>query len=53
MGAKYCDDCGEKVYSRGCVNCNEAGYIAEQYEDLGMEVPESILKEDANYWKKK
>lgn len=27
---KTCPDCGERVYKLGCVNCNEAAYIAEQ-----------------------
>lgn len=27
---KTCPDCGERVYSLGCVNCNEAAYIEEQ-----------------------
>ena len=25
-----CPDCGERVYSLGCTNCNEAAYIEEQ-----------------------
>lgn len=29
---KTCPDCGSAVYSRGCVNCNEPAYIAEQEE---------------------
>ena len=24
---KTCPDCGSRVYSLGCVNCNEAAYI--------------------------
>ena len=24
---KVCDNCGERVYSLGCVNCNEAAYM--------------------------
>ena len=27
---RTCPDCGERVYSLGCVNCNEAAYIEEQ-----------------------
>ena len=27
---KTCEDCGERVYSLGCVNCNEAAYIEQQ-----------------------
>ena len=26
---KYCEDCGSKVFSLGCVNCNESLYIEE------------------------
>lgn len=25
-----CPDCGERVYSLGCTNCNEEAYIEEQ-----------------------
>lgn len=39
----YCEDCGCKVYGGHCVNCHEETFIAEQYRDLDMEVPESIL----------
>jgi hypothetical protein len=24
---KTCEDCGERVYSLGCTNCNEVAYI--------------------------
>ncbi len=27
---KTCEDCGCRVYSMGCVNCNEEDYIGEQ-----------------------
>lgn len=27
---KTCPDCGERVYSLGCTNCNEQVYIDEQ-----------------------
>jgi hypothetical protein len=27
---KTCPDCGERVYSLGCTNCNEVAYINEQ-----------------------
>ena len=27
---KTCEDCGERVYNLGCVNCNEPAYIEEQ-----------------------
>lgn len=45
MSYKSCENCGSRVYKNGCVNCNEAHYIAEQYEDLGMPVPETIEQE--------
>lgn len=25
-----CENCGERVYNLGCVNCNEPAYIEEQ-----------------------
>lgn len=28
---RTCEDCGSKVYSGYCVNCNEEHYIEEQY----------------------
>lgn len=43
----YCDNCGSRVYGGKCVNCNELEFIVEQYEDLGMEVPESLVIEAA------
>jgi hypothetical protein len=27
---KTCENCGERVYKLGCVNCNESAYIEEQ-----------------------
>jgi hypothetical protein len=30
---KTCEDCGGRVYALGCVNCNEAAYIALQADD--------------------
>lgn len=47
MAYKTCENCGCRVYKLGCVNCDEVRYIAEQYEELGMPVPDSILKEIA------
>lgn len=40
--ADYCEDCGCKVFGGHCVNCDEETFIAEQYEELGEIVPESI-----------
>jgi len=31
---KTCDNCGSKVLSLGCVNCDEQNYIDEQNEAL-------------------
>ena len=45
---KTCENCGCKVYSNGCVNCNEELYILDQYYELDMELP----KEDTNFMKK-
>jgi hypothetical protein len=30
---KYCEDCGSKVFSLGCVNCDEDNYIKENAID--------------------
>lgn len=27
---KTCENCGSRVYSLGCVNCDEEAYISEQ-----------------------
>ena len=40
----YCPDCGCKVYSNGCVNCHEENYIADQYYELDMEMPEHFRR---------
>jgi len=45
---KTCENCGCKVYSNGCVNCNEELYILDQYYELDMELP----KEDTDFMKK-
>jgi len=37
-----CEDCGSKVYSGYCINCNEEHFIEQQYNDLNIEVPEVI-----------
>lgn len=38
MSYKTCENCGCKVYSHGCVNCNEGEYISMQsYYDRGWE----------------
>jgi len=42
---KTCENCGERVYRNGCGNCNEAHYIDEQYTDLGLKTPDSILNQ--------
>ena len=37
-----CEDCGSKLYGGFCVNCDEEYFIAQQYEELDMPVPEVI-----------
>lgn len=37
-----CEDCGCKVYSGSCVNCNEEVFIEQQYYELGDIFPDSI-----------
>ena len=38
----YCPDCGCKMYNGVCTNCHEEMYIAEQYNELDMQMPESF-----------
>lgn len=45
---EYCEDCGCKVYSNGCTNCNEELYILDQYHELDMEIP----SKDTEFMKK-
>lgn len=35
-----CNDCGCKVYNGACVNCDEAIYIAEQYDESNIPFPD-------------
>jgi len=44
----HCENCGCKVYSNGCVNCNEELYILDQYYEQDMELP----SEDTEFMKK-
>lgn len=37
-----CPDCGCRMYNGVCTNCHEEVYIAEQYTELGMSIPESF-----------
>jgi len=39
---KSCENCGCRVYSGACENCQEAIHIEKQYEELDLNVPESI-----------
>ena len=43
-----CPDCGCKVYNGRCVNCDEELFIIDQYEELGMPLPD----EDTDFMKK-
>lgn len=45
---KTCENCGCRVYSNGCVNCNEELYILDQYYEQGMELPD----ENSDFMKK-
>lgn len=49
---KYCENCGEKVFSRGCTNCDEILYIEEQYEELEMQQSKEFQDEVADHRKK-
>jgi hypothetical protein len=39
-----CEDCGCGMSGGFCSNCHEEVFIAEQYSEQGMEVPEAIAK---------
>ena len=47
MTYQTCEDCGTKLSGGFCPNCHEETFIAEQYRDLGKEVPEGIVKKEA------
>jgi len=36
----HCEDCGCKVYDGACTNCHEEIYIAEQYHELDIPLPD-------------
>jgi len=40
--SNYCEDCGCGINGGFCSNCHEEVFIAEQYSDLGEDVPSSI-----------
>lgn len=42
---KTCPDCGERVYSLGCTNCNEVAYIDEQVRLTELQYPEATSAE--------
>lgn len=46
--AKYCENCGCKVYNGACVNCHEENYILDQYYEQDMTPP----REDTDFMKK-
>ena len=37
---KTCENCGSRVYSLGCVSCDEENYIAEQESLTAREYPD-------------
>lgn len=39
---KTCPDCGSRVYSLGCVNCEEANYIEEQKQLTELQYPQDV-----------
>lgn len=43
----YCPDCGCKMYSGVCTNCDEELFIIDQYAELGMALP----SDDTNFMK--
>ena len=42
-----CPDCGCSMSGGFCSNCHEEVFIAEQYSDLGMDIPVSIAQKAA------
>lgn len=48
----FCEDCGCRKYDGACINCHEEIYIEQQYIDLNMAIPKSIL-DKANEHRKK
>lgn len=58
--SKYCENCGCRVYSNGCVNCNEELYIMDQYIEQDMKLPDpesdfmqKVYKQEAELAKRK
>ncbi len=39
INMKTCEDCGCKVYSSKCVNCDEELFIIDQYQEQDMVLP--------------
>ena len=41
MAYETCPDCGSRIYSHGCINCNERDYISmqEEYEPAALPTP--------------
>lgn len=44
-----CEDCGCGMSGGFCSNCHEEVFIAEQYSDLGEEVPLSIAQKASEH----
>ena len=40
MSYKSCEDCGCRVYGGFCTNCHEEVFIAEQYYEDGLPLPD-------------
>ena len=36
----YCENCGCKEYNGACTNCHEEVYIADQYYELDIPLPD-------------
>ena len=39
MRATFCENCGSRVFSGRCVNCDEVLFVLEQYVEQGMKLP--------------
>jgi len=42
----HCEDCGTRMYSGFCPNCDEEHFIANQYRELGESVPQGIAESE-------
>ena len=44
MSYQACEDCGTKMYSGFCPNCNEEVFIEQEYKQEGLPIPATITE---------